>query len=175
MTIVAGVLWVLFVWVGARGTDESGARIFTSPSYFAVVLTALLALALVGAWTSLHSRTADTTLDQMGPAGYPVQPAPVTSAPPPAPATRAVHAITNEDFPGCTDRAYFERLIRYAKAGDVVGFVSLLNRGVADGICTHFDRGEKVEVLQRDTAAGLIKVRRVGATTEYWTHEGAIK
>jgi hypothetical protein len=82
--------------------------------------------------------------------------------------------ITGDNFYGCTQREYFEKLIQFAVQKDADAFKTGLAAGIATGRCTLFKRGERVHLADTAVFSGLVKVRRPGELDEYWTNLEAI-
>lgn len=76
---------------------------------------------------------------------------------------------------GCTDRAYFEKIIGYAVQNDKSAFSQAIAAGILAGTCTMFKDGEEVYLADTAIFSGLVKVRRKGQTEEYWTNLEAVK
>lgn len=76
---------------------------------------------------------------------------------------------------GCTDRAHFEKLVQYAAQNDKEAFSKGLAAGAMLGRCVLFKSGESVFIVDTAIFAGLIKVRRRGDITEYWTNIESVK
>jgi hypothetical protein len=83
--------------------------------------------------------------------------------------------ISGENWFGCADRNYFEKLVGYAAQKDTEAFASALTAGLLAGTCTSFKNGEVVYTTDTAIFSGLIKVRRRGETQEYWTNMEAVK
>lgn len=83
--------------------------------------------------------------------------------------------ISKDDFIGCIDKDYFERLVGYAADKDTVAFNRGLQSGLLLGTCTTFKVNEPVFLEDTSVFAGLVKVRRRGGTQEYWTNIEATK
>jgi hypothetical protein len=75
---------------------------------------------------------------------------------------------------GCTDKEVFNQLVRYGVQGDRKPWEQLLTSSVAVGICTHFEPGEPVFLMEVSLLAGMIKVRRTGDLHEFWTFLEAV-
>lgn len=176
VTILGGLLCLVAL---ADSADKSSPNRLSWRA--SITCVTVVAVAMGAAWNSLQSRTPNTSRVPAASIGSSSQSVPAASPPtstsPAALVVGRVYSINNDDCIGCSDRALYDQLIRYAKADDIVAFLVALNRGVADGICTYFEKGERVELVQIDSWAmpKLIKVRRVGARTEYWTLEGTLR
>ena len=77
--------------------------------------------------------------------------------------------ISKENYFGCTNRSYFDKLITYASQKDTEAFKKGLTAGVLIGRCTYFKEGEEVFIADTAVFSGLVKVRRKGEIDEYWT------
>ena len=73
------------------------------------------------------------------------------------------------------DRDEFGRLVNYAVQNDQEAFSQALARAVYNGTCTLFQNGETVYLIDTGIFAGVVKVRKRGETTEYWTNMEAIQ
>lgn len=91
-----------------------------------------------------------------------------------SPAAPAVRRIAGNNWFGCTDRDYFEKLISYAVDKDNQAFQQGLSDGLYSGVCTTFVSGETVHITDTAILSGMIKVRRQGDTIEYWTNIEAV-
>ena len=83
--------------------------------------------------------------------------------------------ISGDNWYACTDRDYFEKLVRYAVQKDNQAFAKALTTGLLVGTCTAFKNGEVVYIADTAIFSGLVKVRRKGETQEYWTNIEAVK
>ena len=83
-------------------------------------------------------------------------------------------SIAGDSWYGCADRAYYEKLNSYAQQKDREAFTSALSAGLDAGTCIHFEQGETVYVMEF-SHTGFIKIRREGATQEFWTNSEAAK
>ncbi|MBS1766023.1 MAG: hypothetical protein JST05_01280 [Acidobacteria bacterium] len=97
-----------------------------------------------------------------------------TPAESPHSASTRKHIVGTSWF-GCRDRDDLSKLISYAAQGDREAFSRGLAEGVADGQCTVFKDGEEVVLTDTAIFSGLVKVRRVGDTEEWWTNIEAVK
>jgi len=78
--------------------------------------------------------------------------------------------VNGENHIGCTDRDYFEKLASYAAVKDTEAFTRALGAALLTGDCVTFKAGEPVFLVDTAIFSGLVKVRRLGETTEYWTN-----
>lgn len=78
--------------------------------------------------------------------------------------------VVSDGYFGCTEKDDFEKIVGYAAQQDEDAFRSALGVGLMSGLCTTFEKGELV--LLQDTAmfSGMMKVRRKGELSEYWTN-----
>ena len=83
--------------------------------------------------------------------------------------------ISGDQWFGCTDRKYFDKLVGYAVQKDNEAFTKALSAGLLIGTCTIFKTGEVVYIADTAILSGIIKVRRKGETKEYWTNMEAVK
>ena len=88
----------------------------------------------------------------------------------PAVAEAGEHAISGDQYIGCVDRDYFEKLSEFATQQDT----EALTAGLLAGTCTIFERGERVYLSDTAIFSGLVQVRRAGEVAEYWTNTEAI-
>jgi hypothetical protein len=91
----------------------------------------------------------------------PMPAAPLPDAPP------GVLRINGDGRFGCSDRGYFERLVKMKAQGDEAAVTDGIRMGLASGRCASFEAGQPVFLEQNDW--GLIRVRPVGQQTSYWT------
>jgi len=80
--------------------------------------------------------------------------------------------ISGEHQYGCIDKDYFKKTIEMVSQNDVTAFKKVLGAGIASGICTMFQDGETVFLTK--SGFMLIKIRREGDATEYWTNTEAV-
>lgn len=80
------------------------------------------------------------------------------------------HTVT-DTWPGCRNKADFEKVADYMIAGDneAAGQVVLSHP------CVLLRRGEKVYRTEVSFLSGAAKIRRRGETVEYWTFIEAIR
>lgn len=76
---------------------------------------------------------------------------------------------------GCTDREYRNKLISAAAEKDMEAFKKGLMAGMLRGECVMFKGGEEVFITDTAIFSGLVKVRRRGDVSEYWTNIEAVK
>lgn len=84
------------------------------------------------------------------------------------------HVITSANKWGCTDREYVGKLFGFVADQDKEAFMRGIAEGLATGRCTTFEVGEPVFLADTAIMSGLVKVRRKGETSEYWTAMEAI-
>lgn len=103
-------------------------------------------------------------------------PAPSTSAGPSSTETSRSEsandmskAISSNGYYGCVDRAKFDELMRYITQGDQAAFSNALAQSIAHGESTLFEAGERVFVMDTKIFSGMVRIRREGETTSYWT------
>lgn len=93
----------------------------------------------------------------------------------PAPIVQPVqHVITSANKWGCTDREYAGKLFGFVADQDKEAFMRGIAEGLATGRCTTFEVGEPVFLTDTAIMSGLVKVRRKGGASEYWTAMEAI-
>jgi flagellar biosynthesis GTPase FlhF len=83
--------------------------------------------------------------------------------------------ISSDGFFGCADQEFFEKLVGYIVQKDMDALKQGLALGMTTGQCTMFKKGEKVFLADTAIFSGLIKLRRQGSMTEYWTNIEATK
>jgi tetratricopeptide (TPR) repeat protein len=83
--------------------------------------------------------------------------------------------ISGDNWFGCTNRDYFNKLVGYSVQRDEAAFTNALIAGLHNGTCTMFKNGEVVYIADTAIFSGGVKVRRKGETQEYWTNLEAIK
>ncbi len=69
---------------------------------------------------------------------------------------------------GCIEKDEFSKLIGYQIENDKEAFVRAMSMGLLNGTMTQFEVGDVV-YLSDTSFTGLVKLRRKGETTEYWT------
>jgi hypothetical protein len=82
--------------------------------------------------------------------------------------------ISGDSWFGCTSKEYHGKLIGYAVQKDMEAFKQGLTAGVLTGACVMFKAGEPVFIADTAIFSGLVKVRRKGSTSEYWTNLEAV-
>jgi hypothetical protein len=85
------------------------------------------------------------------------------------------HWVSGDGWFGCSDRDYFEQIIRYAVDQDTEAFTEAIADGILAGNCTLFENGEPVYLIDTAILSGLVKIRRQGETQEFWTNIEAVK
>ena len=75
---------------------------------------------------------------------------------------------------GCRSRDYYSKLVRFAVQGDQEAWSRALAEGALSGECILFKADEPVFVTDTALFSGLVKVRRKGKLTEYWTNFEAV-
>lgn len=83
--------------------------------------------------------------------------------------------IKDDNYFGCTDKEYFDKLIKYIVDEDIEAFKKGLMAGIITEECTLFKKGEAVYVVDTKIFSGLAKVRRKGNVREYWTNLEALE
>ncbi len=83
--------------------------------------------------------------------------------------------ISSSDRFGCSSKKYMSKLTGYASQNDMSAFSQGLTAGIVTGRCTMFKVREVVFLTDTAIFSGLVKVRRQGSVTEYWTHLEAIR
>ncbi|MBU1040036.1 MAG: hypothetical protein KKF77_02920 [Proteobacteria bacterium] len=79
------------------------------------------------------------------------------------------------DWIGYRDRDTLERATKLATQGDKAAYTQLMGNGIARGICTMFKPGEEVFLEENALLAGLVKIRRKGEISGWWTNFEAVK
>lgn len=82
--------------------------------------------------------------------------------------------IDGDNWFGCQSRDYFEKVVGFAVQKDNEAFGKALAAGILQGNCTRFTAGETVFLADTAIFSGLVKVRRKGETSEYWTNLEAV-
>jgi hypothetical protein len=82
-----------------------------------------------------------------------------------APAPPGAMKMNRNGF-GCTDRDYFDRLIKMGAQGDEKAMENGISLGLMSGQCAFLKKGA---VVYLDDQGFLIKVRPAGSQTGYWT------
>ena len=76
---------------------------------------------------------------------------------------------------GCASRDYFEKVAAFNRQGDKEASQRALAVGLISGECSSFAVGTLVYVEDTATFSHLVKIRRKGETTGYWTYDFGIK
>ena len=79
-----------------------------------------------------------------------------------------VHILQQTSF-GCRHEQTFEKIMNYARGGDVKGFRENLSIEVTAGECIEFHPGDAVSLVDMSRHSGMYKIRRRGNNGEYWT------
>ncbi|NQV19392.1 MAG: zinc-ribbon domain-containing protein [Armatimonadetes bacterium] len=82
--------------------------------------------------------------------------------------------IAGDNWFGCIDRKYFEKLVDYTVQKDKQAFKQALAIGILAGTCTFFKDSELVYITDTAIFSGLVKVRRKGELQEFWTNLEAV-
>lgn len=82
--------------------------------------------------------------------------------------------ILGDNWYGCRNREYLNKLVEYCSNGDVQAFKTAINAGLLTGMCTYFQDGEVVYLTDASIWSGLVKIRRKGELKEYWTFTEAV-
>jgi hypothetical protein len=83
--------------------------------------------------------------------------------------------IKSDGYVGCKTREYSDKLDQYAANRDRQAFENALAAGILSGECTRFRAGESVFLTDTAIFSGLVKIRRAGDLSEYWTNIEAVK
>ena len=75
---------------------------------------------------------------------------------------------------GCSDREYFDQIVKYIVDDDKQAAEQALNAGILYGECTIFFSGEQVYLTDTAIFSGLVKIRRKGETQDFWTYAEAV-
>ena len=114
-------------------------------------------------------------------------PEPVEQAETPAPAVEADASESTSSLPtgmlrivsngyfGCTNKDVFSKMVSYAVQGDTEAFRQAMLAALTIEECTAFEAGEIVQLEDTAVFSGMIKVRRRGELSEYWTNLEAAK
>ncbi|MFM0284123.1 hypothetical protein P0D75_39560 [Paraburkholderia sediminicola] len=87
-----------------------------------------------------------------------------TSLPP------GVHKIADGTWLGCESDKLHSKLTSYSVAGDKAAFKKAVLMAISNGECTLFRTGETVQLMDTAIFRGMVQLRRLGDTTEYWTN-----
>ncbi len=82
--------------------------------------------------------------------------------------------IDGDNWFGCQSRDYFEKIVGFAAQRDNEAFSKALAAGILQGNCIRFTARETVFLEDTAIFSGLVKVRRKGETSEYWTNLEAV-
>lgn len=83
--------------------------------------------------------------------------------------------ISGDSWFGATTKAKFSKLVNYVLEKDEPAFKKALTVGLLNETVTVFKNGEVVYIVDTAIFSGLVKVRKRGETTEYWTNLEAVK
>ena len=91
-----------------------------------------------------------------------------------------VKHISGDKHTGYTTKQQMTELFEYVARNNERAFTMATLKGLADGTITFFKDGEEVYVTGKNiilspSPMNVIKVRRVGEITEYWTNGTAVK
>lgn len=81
--------------------------------------------------------------------------------------------ILSDGYFGCIDENKFKKIVTYVSQGDREAFKQSLGTEILSGKCTMFSKGEEVFLVDVAMLSGMVKIRRKGDTTEYWTNREA--
>ena len=70
------------------------------------------------------------------------------------------HRIQTNTAFGCTDKAYFQKLVSYSVQNDEAAFKKALLAGIITGQCAIFKRGEIVYLSDVTIFSGLVQIRQ---------------
>lgn len=90
-------------------------------------------------------------------------------------ATPGIHSVAGGSWIGCVSKDVHSKLTSYSVAGDKAAFRKAAVKALQNGDCTMLSTGESVQLTDTSVFSGMVKVRRVGDTDEYWTNIEAIK
>ena len=85
------------------------------------------------------------------------------------------YRIVDDGWFGCTEREQLNKLTQYTTQKDKEAFNRELAMGLVTGMCTQFEEGEIVFLMDATVFAGVVNVRRKGETQTYWTYREAIR
>lgn len=83
--------------------------------------------------------------------------------------------ITGDNYFGCTDREYRDKLTSAVADKDMDAFKNGLMAALVTGQCIMFTPGEEVFLTDTAIFSGLVKVRRRGEMPAYWVNIEAVK
>lgn len=89
--------------------------------------------------------------------------------------TSFAEQISSDSYFGCTSKEYHNKLVGYAVAKDMEAFKKGLMAGMLAGQCIMFKTGEEVHIVDTAIFSGMVKVRKRGSISEYWTNIEAVK
>lgn len=89
----------------------------------------------------------------------------------PTSSTPGVKYISGDGWTGCPQRETYEQLSSYVAQGDREAFQKLLS----SSDCISFNDRDKVYLEEVPPLGAVLKVRRSGETTGYWTAAEAVK
>lgn len=83
--------------------------------------------------------------------------------------------VKDNGFFGCTDKEVYEKIVNISSSGDKEAFYKAFAAGLLSGICTTFDKGQEVFIIDEWVFSGRVKLRPKGEVKEYWTTSRAVK
>ena len=84
------------------------------------------------------------------------------------------YAVQPGTWVGCKSRETQDELVGYVVDDDKEAYRKALTGHLLTGECIMFERGETVYLEDTAMFSGLVKVRRRGETTAFWTNNEAI-
>ena len=165
---------IFFFILAGRGRERAGqkALIFGGLWFAALLLTRAtnppaqqaardLSQPPAAASTAMGTATSESSAS-------PVTPTATTSSPA-IPATEETRNVISDGRFGCQSPETFKSIKNYALARDEAGFNREISSALGTGECITFTRNEVLILKASDGDLGMIKVRRAGSFTEYWT------
>ena len=129
----------------------------------AVVVALVVVIGLLsGCDTQSSSRSTTTT------------PSRTTTASQTTRASDGSRRIDGSSWFGCMNQGDYSDLVTYAVQGDSAAFNQAVALGLVLGTTTRFTDGEKVFLMETKVFSGLVRIRREGETTGYWTSMEAL-
>ncbi len=80
----------------------------------------------------------------------------------------AEQAVVARKTFGCINQGFMETILHYEAQNEEVAFMRALRVGLNSGICTLFERGEKIILLDHDPKTKMVKVKKPNDPQEYW-------
>ena len=157
------LVWRVTISLGGDKMAEEGFSIGKVLRSIAVLVALVVVIGLLsGCDTQSSSRSTTTT------------PSRTTTASQTTRASDGSRRIDGSSWFGCMNQGDYSDLVTYAVQGDSAAFSQAVALGLVLGTTTRFTDGEKVFLMETKVFSGLVRIRREGETTGYWTSMEAL-